>query len=59
MMTKHELPLFLLMAILVKVDAIVTSVKNQGIFAEVGPLTVFVSKHVCSVSVLVGENSDF
>ncbi|EGD85763.1 hypothetical protein H112_06685 [Trichophyton rubrum D6] len=28
------------------VDAIVTSVKNQGIFAEVGPLTVFVSKHL-------------
>lgn len=29
-----------------KVDAIVTSVKNQGIFADVGPLSVFVSKHV-------------
>lgn len=28
------------------VDAIVSSVKQQGIFADVGPLPVFISKHV-------------
>ncbi|KAI5282931.1 DNA-directed RNA polymerase II subunit, partial [Ascosphaera aggregata] len=30
----------------VKVDGVVTRVTQQGIFAEVGPLTVFVTKHM-------------
>jgi DNA-directed RNA polymerase II subunit RPB7 len=28
-----------------QLDAVVTSVNRQGVFAEVGPLTVFVSNH--------------
>lgn len=30
-----------------QVDAIATSVNAHGVFAEVGPLSVFVSNHVC------------
>ena len=31
-----------------QVDAIVSSVNRMGVFADVGPLPVFVSNHVCS-----------
>lgn len=34
---------------MLQVDAIVTSVNAHGVFAEVGPLSVFVSNHVCFV----------
>lgn len=30
-----------------QVDAIATSINAHGVFAEVGPLPVFVSNHVC------------
>ena len=30
-----------------QVDAIVSSVNRMGVFADVGPLPVFVSNHVC------------
>lgn len=35
-----------------QVDAIATSVNAHGVFAEVGPLSVFVSNHVCLFVVL-------
>lgn len=35
-----------------QVDAIATSVNAHGVFAEVGPLSVFVSNHVCPFVVL-------
>ena len=34
-----------------QVDAIVSSVNRMGVFADVGPLPVFVSNQVCSTTV--------